>query len=370
MQYQLQKISDELAFFQFGVRLSHFNRCEDGFYFLKKFENIFPAREVLNNKGYCYLQQGIATLDSDAYWLTSVLDVTTRAEKLTAPRASRGKLSDKAKELLKKARKIFEQALKADAYYAPTYINLATTRLYLGEMDKAGAALKAVKRHQLKVSHQLKLEIQGLEAIIQYEKGRKNRPLQKRAIAQLEKLARQKNVPFTVLYNTALLLEINKRSGAGKIWQRLAKQAVHLPPSIRRIVCRKHTCSQTQPSSRTQRTWQLPVTAGTYIAHHRATRKTLKKWARQQKPLKFHERHLNGWIHRSRTADVLELNGRVEMVVLKKPNITPSQLSRYCGQTLYKNDSVMNGTLWQCDHWTALVVDNKVKEIWVVEERL
>jgi len=57
------------------------------------------------------------------------------------------------------------------------------------------------------------------------------------------------------------------------------------------------------------------------------------------------------------------------MVVLKKPKITPNHLSRYCGQTLYKN-RVMNGTLWYCDNWTALVIGNKVKEIWVVEERL
>jgi len=287
---RLQKISNKLAFFQFGVRLSHFNRCDDGLYFFKRFEKTFPAREVLNNKGYCYLQKGIATLDSDAYWLNSVLDVTTRAEKLTAPRALRGKISQNAKKWLKKARKIFEQAQKADAFYVPTYMNLATTRLYLGEIGKAHAALKAVKRRKLKVPD--KLAFQELKAIIQYEKGRKKRHLQNRAITQLEKLARRKDAPPTVLYNTAQLLEINKRRvAAGKIWQRLAKQMMSLPPSIRRIVCQKQTCSQKQPSSRTQRTLRLPVKVGAYIANDMATRKTLQQWEKKKKPLELKKRN-------------------------------------------------------------------------------
>jgi tetratricopeptide (TPR) repeat protein len=364
---RLQTISDELAFFQFGVRLSHFNRCDEGLYFFNLFEKTFPAREVLNNKGYCYLQQAIAALDSDAYWLNSVLDVTTRAEKLTAPRALRGKISKRAKKWLRKARRVFEQAQKADAYYVPTYINLASTWLYLGNLDKACVALKEVKKRKLKVPN--KLAFQSLKAILRYEKGRKQRHLQNRAIAQLKKLTRQKNVPLTVLYNTALLLETNKRRGAaGKIWQRLAKQVVNLPPSIRRIVCKKQRCSQ-QPRSRAKTILRLPVKVGAYIAHDVAIWRTLQQWERKNKPLEFQGRGLEGQIHRSRTADVLELDGRVEMVVLKKPPITPSRLSRYCGQTLYKN-RVMNGMLWYCDNWTALVVNGKVKEIWVVEERL
>jgi hypothetical protein len=365
---RLQKIADELAFFQFGVRLSHFNRCEEeGLYFLERFEKTFPAREVLNNKGYCYLQQAVTALESDAYWLTSVLDVATRAEELTAPPVLRGKISNQAKQFLTKAQVVFAQAQPVAPSYVPTYINLATTWLYLGKIDKARQAITEIPNNKLPMSHQL--EIQGLKAIIQYEEGRipQKAFLQNQAISQLHHLAQQNDAPLTVLYNTAQLLEKNRHRGADKIWQRLAVKAVNLPPSIRHIVCQKQNCSSRQ-RLQPRLTWGLPVEVGIYITHDAKTWNTLQQWERQKKPLQFKQHNFEGQIHQSHTAEVLELNGSVAMVVLKKPqNVTPSNLDDYCGQSLYKN-TVINGTLWRCDNWVALVVDNRVKEIWVVEK--
>jgi len=364
---RLQKIADELAFFQFGVRLSQFNRCEEeGLYFLERFEKTFPAREVLNNKGYCYLQQAVTALESNAYWLTSVLDVATRAEELTAPRALRGKISNQAEQFLTKAQVVFAQAQQAAPSYVPTYINLATTWLYLGKIDKARQAITEIPNNKLPMSQQL--EIQGLKAIIQYEKGRipQKAFLQNQAISQLHHLAQRNDAPLTVLYNTAQLLEKNRHRGAEEIWQRLAVRAMNLPPSIRRIVCQKQSCLSRQ-RLQPRLTWDLPVEVGVYIAHDETTDDTLQQWERLIKSLQFKQHNFEGQIHQSHIADVLELNGSVAMVVLKKPkNITPNYLKDYCGQALYKN-TVMNGTLWRCDNWTALVVDNRVKEIWVVE---
>jgi hypothetical protein len=56
LQQRLKDLQPKLSFFDFGVRLSHFDYCDDGVYFFREFQKVFPGREVLNNMGYCYLQ--------------------------------------------------------------------------------------------------------------------------------------------------------------------------------------------------------------------------------------------------------------------------------------------------------------------------
>lgn len=45
---RLDVLKDKLSFFEFGVRLSHFDACDDGIYFLEEFQKTFPGREVLS----------------------------------------------------------------------------------------------------------------------------------------------------------------------------------------------------------------------------------------------------------------------------------------------------------------------------------
>ena len=57
------------------------------------------------------------------------------------------------------------------------------------------------------------------------------------------------------------------------------------------------------------------------------------------------------------------------MVVLKKlEKMTLGELADYCGQPLSYRELV-NGRLWSCDYWAALVVGEKVQEVWVVRAR-
>jgi len=50
------------------------------------------------------------------------------------------------------------------------------------------------------------------------------------------------------------------------------------------------------------------------------------------------------------------------MVVLKQlENI--NELSNYCGEPL-RERSVVNNMLLSCDDWAALVIGEKVKEVW------
>jgi len=56
------------------------------------------------------------------------------------------------------------------------------------------------------------------------------------------------------------------------------------------------------------------------------------------------------------------------MVVLKQlEHLSVKDLPAYCGQPL-RDRRVVNGTRFGCEHWAALVADEKVKEVWVIKK--
>ena len=149
LQQRLQELQNKLGFFEFGVRLSHFDYCDDAVYFFQEFQKTFPGREVLNNLGYCYLQLARQEMDPQRayfYWLPLILDGETRAQPLL--RASRSMLktlrqaaSNKAEGLLNDAVDYLKQARDADPSYLPARLNLAVAYLYLGQPQQAAAVL-------------------------------------------------------------------------------------------------------------------------------------------------------------------------------------------------------------------------------------
>jgi tetratricopeptide (TPR) repeat protein len=355
---RLRKLLKDLPYFHFGVRLSQFERCDDGIYFFKEFLKHFPAREVYNNLGVCYLQKVRRALGKNAYfyWLPSVLDVTTQIENLSRS----GILAD---EFFKEAKKYFELALDEEPSYLPARVNLAITALHQGEIYDARAAIEKALRLAPD-----DLNIQGLRAIIIYEEGKLSPHVDMwlHTVQLLKKLALEPEAPLSILYNRARLLEERKRSGADEIWQQLAQQAAELPAPIRSLVCEKQVCPARQFP---KKIWELPVALGVFVEYDELAFKTLSQW--QKLPKKGHrlyEKEINETIyqHPDGIADVLALDGSVEMVVLKKfDNITVNELADYCGQGL-RQSPVVNGIILSCSHWAALVVENKVKEVWVV----
>ncbi|RKZ77678.1 MAG: hypothetical protein DRR19_27600 [Candidatus Parabeggiatoa sp. nov. 1] len=356
---RLQALLDSLPYFHFGVRLSHFGRCFDGIYFLREFAQNFPGREVYNNLGVCELQKAQKVLGKKAYlyWLPSVLDVTTPVDNLSLPYAHKGERSTLADEFLANAEDYFKSALDMEPSYLPANVNLAITAFYLGEIYQARAAIE--KARQLAPDD---LEIQGLRLVILYEDGEQSPyvDMWPYIIQQLDLLAQQPNAPLSVLYNMAKLLELRKRTGADKLWQRLARQVADLPAPIRRIVCEKTACPRPSRQKAPKASWELPVKLGIDTRRH----KTLRQW--QKSEMKLYDLYEQIYQHPNGKAEVLALRELVEMVVLKKlEQFTRDDLADYCGQPL-RLSRVMNGTLWSCDHWTALIVDEKVKEVWVV----
>ncbi len=133
-----------------------------------------------------------------------------------------------------------------------------------------------------------------------------------------------------------------------------------LPLPIRRIVCEKTACLPPPRKKVPKVRWQLPIPLGTDTHRHRA----LHQW--QKSEMRLYDIYEQIYQHPAGKAEVLALRELVEMVVLKKPGpISGEDLPNYCGQPLQQR-RVANGALWSCDHWTALVVNQKVEEVWVV----
>jgi Zn-dependent protease with chaperone function len=354
LQHTLQKLLDIIPYFKFGVRLSHFDSCDDSIYFLREFAKHFPAREVYNNLGICELQMARKALGKQAYtyWLPFVLDTTTSLENL--PYGSKGEAARLAMPFLENAKEYFKLALEMEPSYIAANVNLAITTLYMGEIYQARVAIE--KAHKLAP---LNLDIQAIRAVILYQEGKQSPyvDMWPYVMQQLEKLMQETNAPHCVQYNIASLLEQRKRNRAKKFWKKLAQQAFKLPPPIRDIVCKKTNCPQQQRHN--SKKWKLPINLGAETYNN----KTLDKWQTNQ--LRLYDLYEQIYQDPKDSVSILALREVVEMVVLKKIDIKINELQNYCTQELTQR-SVVNGELLSCGNfWAGLIVDDKVKEIWV-----
>ncbi|MDM8560712.1 tetratricopeptide repeat protein [Candidatus Parabeggiatoa sp. HSG14] len=370
----LQTLQSKITFFDFGVRLSHFDRCDDGEYFLREFQQSFPAREVLNNIGLCYLQRARQEMDSeraDFYWMPQVLDTETLATPLVRgdkhlKTLKQAATSRQGEGFLKEAVVYLKQAIEADRGYVPARINLAVTYLYLGKPHKARSLLEEVDT--LAPDN---LEIQGLQALALYEQSEVDIDLWPRSVARLEKLSTKYNVPSSVLYNLARLFEIRPRPAKARYyWNRIAYVANTLPDPIRTIVCRHQSavknCNRNiKQTLHKQPPWKWPIPFEWQpLSEQMAVMDKLYEWG---KPIAFNWYRgdkLRGHIYQHPNTEVLELDDYMQMQVLKGDDLgTVNQLPNYCGQPLRKR-TLATGVLWSCGEWTALAFDNKIREVW------
>lgn len=376
-QNYLHKLEYKLSLFEFGVRLSHFERCDDGVYFLQAFQKVFPAREVFNNLGFCYLQLARQEMDSEPanfYWMPQILDAETLAARIvmgeepvkTLKQAAR-RLSNETKDLLEKAEEFIKQAIEADLDYFPARLNLAITYLYLGQPYNARFLID--QAYRLAPDN---LEIQGLRTIIFYEQSGNGLDIWSSAIEPLKKRAAKLNAPPSLLYNLARLLDIRASrtfsDDAKRYWNRLARMADTLPKPIRAFVCRQPNtvCDtkliQHQPPP-WQKNWPIPF-KWQKISEQEAVMNRLSDWE-EPIPIDLSEK-LRGHIYQRPNGgvEVLELEEFMQMQVLKGDNLgTVHKLSNYCGQPL-RQRTLANGELWSCGNWAALAFDGKVQEVW------
>jgi len=363
---RLEHLLKQVSFFNFGVRLSHFDRCHDGQYFLQAFSEVFPAPEVFNNLGYCYLQSaqkilaGFITATEHHYCLPLMLEVTTQAQALSSlmPSTLRGLAEAplKAEEFLTQAQQYLTTATQANPEYVPAWVNLAVTQLYRQEIYAARQAVE--KAYQLAPNQ---LDIQGLRAVIIYEEGR-SLDTWPNAITLLKKLAQDPQTTPCILYNTATLMAQRDRSGAQQFWQQLLKRRFDLPLTVQRRLCAQQDCAELTPQA-TVKQWSLPLTPGTFLT---PKPKILQEW----NTIAFDfVKEVYGEIYQAPddSLELLALAGFAELIVLKKIPQDVS-LTAYCQYPL-RTTRVMNRVVKSCSHWAALIEDENIEEIWIVKDK-
>jgi len=144
---RLKHLLAHLPYYYWGVRLTHFNRCEKSILLLKHFLTVFPSREVYNNLGICFLEKARSKLGYSIYWLPSLLDMRTRLDDFKLPPVLKGEeLSEAVKQLLIKANSAFQSAYDRDPYYAPAKVNLAITAFFLGDLEAAKKMIEQARK--------------------------------------------------------------------------------------------------------------------------------------------------------------------------------------------------------------------------------
>ncbi|MGH6801879.1 MAG: tetratricopeptide repeat protein, partial [Methyloceanibacter sp.] len=379
LQQRLQDLRNKLGFFEFGVRLSHFDYCDDAVYFFQEFQKTFPGREVLNNLGYCYLQLARQEMDPGRayfYWLPLILDGETRAQALLRAAPPRSMLktlkqaaSNRAEGLLNDAVDYLKQARDADPSYLPARLNLAVAYLYLGQPQQASAVLAEAR--ELAANDPT---IQGLEALALYESGDAALDLWPTAVARLEKLAAASDAPTAAIYNLARLLSVGSPpSAASGHWNSLAATSMLLPAPIQMIVCQEQSvepapsCLRSSTKSVQPSPWRWPLPlAGFEALSPEAMQSTLRGW--QAIGFDWFKGKLHGHIYRhpNGSAEVLELDQFVQMQVLRGERLgRVRDLGAYCSQRL-RPRPLSQGTLWSCNDWAALTSGDEVQELWWV----
>jgi tetratricopeptide (TPR) repeat protein len=285
LQQRLRDLQPRLRFFDFGVRLSHFDYCDDGVYFFREFQKVFPGREVLNNLGYCYVQLARQEMEAERayfYWMPLLLDGETRAQALvrrggpslkTLKQAAMGKTEG----FLKEAVDYLQQAAAADPGYVPARLNLAVAYLYLGRPHQARAMLAEAREWVPE-----NLSLQGLEALALYEQSEVGLDLWPTAVAKLEKLVASPEAPPALLFNLAQLLSVRPRpTEARGYWNRLAEMAGELPAPIEALVCQEQSALPPQSCPRSSAKpvqplpWKWPISATGFERLSAQARQTL-----------------------------------------------------------------------------------------------
>ncbi len=371
---RLSHIQGKLDFFNFGVRLSHFDSCEDAVYFFREFLKVFAGREVLNNLGFCYLQLARREMQPEQsyfYWLPLQLDgqiqgfegaraTSSFLKNLTqgASRINRGKLNV-AVEYLTRAAEI-------DPEYLPPRINLAVAYLYLGKPHLARSVLVDAKQIAPESTY-----IHNLEALILYEQSDVEVDLWPTAAAKLEALAERPDAPLSAVYNLARLMESRRRlAQAGHYWNRLTKHFDQLPNPIRTSVCRRQSvvsieaCDVSAPTAPKSSPWRFPLTNN---QSERQPRRTALADARVSS-FDWYKDKLFGdiYIANDGSSEVLVLDDFLVMQVIKGDRLsTVSELVPLCERPLRRR-SLVQGTIWSCVDWAAVAWGEDVREVWAV----
>ncbi|MGR9051172.1 MAG: tetratricopeptide repeat protein [Gammaproteobacteria bacterium] len=374
LQQRLSEIQSKLVFFDFGIRLSHFDYCDDAIPFFIEFLHVFPGREVLNDLGYCYLQLARHEMDPERaflYWMPLLLDIETRAigtvRGFPSGITSLKEAADDNEGYLKQAEEFLTRAVQADPFYLPARLNLAIAYLYLGKPHSAKATIvETLKRYP--DDERLRM----LDALAVYEQSEDGMDLWSAAVAKLHAIDSPSEA---AVFNLARLLSLRSGKEAPETyWDRLVDSSNELPFPIQSIVCQKQKrvavsdCLKSiamTPSA--LRLWQWPLPEGKFVQIDESFRKQyLDGWSCLT--LNWLKENLQGNIYSSPdgTVEMLELGRFIQMQVDKKQTpLDETKLARQCSQVVHQRD-VLGGSIRSCGNWAILVKNNIIEEAWMI----
>jgi tetratricopeptide (TPR) repeat protein len=220
---QLQSVINKVELFRAGVLFLQMGKYTDGAAAFRKFSGFYPAREVFNNIGVCYLNLALRYLRlkfSDDYFrfrLSTVIDYHTSAEKLSF-RGEGDYLKDRdISNCIDQAIFYFREAAYRDRHDRTCRLNLSAALILKKDyaaalaqcdflLDKNPGDIEALNNKAI--------------ALYYYDKEIYRRaPL--KAVSLLEKTHRLRSNNFEVLYNLAALAwEMKQPDKAKFLWEK------------------------------------------------------------------------------------------------------------------------------------------------------
>jgi tetratricopeptide (TPR) repeat protein len=224
---QLQTVVKRLELFKAGVLLFQVENYHDAAAAFQEFAKFYPAREVLNNLGACYLNLALDRLHlyfGDDYYrfrLATAIDYTTTAVKMK--KRGQGDYLKKDKDIpgyIDRAVQYFKQAVAKDRLDRASHCNLAAALILKKEYAGALAVCKALLKQYPRDVNTL-----NNQAVAFYYHGKEEEiDTTEKAIRILKTALQSEPGNFEVLYNLASIKEARKRmAGAKKDWEKYLK---------------------------------------------------------------------------------------------------------------------------------------------------
>jgi tetratricopeptide (TPR) repeat protein len=219
---QLSAVAGQVELFRAGVLLFQIGSFHDSEAAFREFAKAYPAREVLNNIGACYLGLALRHLylkyshDYHRFRLSTAIDYATSAETLYS-RGEGDYLKDKdIVRYISKAEAYFRRAADQDQRDRACRINLTAALI----LKRAYAEAQAVCNNVLAAAPR-DIGAMNNKAVAFYYYGKQEGLETGQKAMQILQEARQlEPTHFEVLYNLAALKEDrNRQAGARRLWE-------------------------------------------------------------------------------------------------------------------------------------------------------
>jgi len=361
-----ENIEIQVEFFRYGVRLAHFGDYENALVLLEDFYKLYESDRVLTNRGYVHLQLARAEMDEALayrYWFPDLLDLDSGFP-VSASRSVVSQMPEKALKHLESAVELLTAGLNYSQNDLFTRMNLITAHLFLEEYSAARAVIEKIDNWDKQP------QFLALDAIITLQDRRIKNPWDSYSVELVEQIVNEPDAPHNLIYNYARMLQENDRSEQAKQqWARLAARLSALPKNYQVMVCRqldnKEKCAKQIDSFSVEHLpMKLALKPGDKINSKKA-RKMIKSW--EIEPYKSFS-GLGAMIYPgAKGRSHLVLDDEIKLVTLGNLDSDAHKLIDKYGQP----EQIINTGLEQIwsygPHWSALVVGNKVRELWIAQ---